>query len=72
LIDCCADYSDEIMEKALEGEYYDIDEDLIKATIRKATISLDITPVFMGSAYKNTGIQKLLTALPIICQTQQK
>lgn len=60
LIDCCADYSDEIMEKALEGEYYDIDEDLIKATIRKATISLDITPVFMGSAYKNTGIQKLL------------
>ena len=60
LIDCCADYSDEIMEKALEGEYYDIDENLIKATIRKATISLDITPVFMGSAYKNTGIQKLL------------
>lgn len=60
LIDCCADYSDEIMEKALEGEYYDIDEDLIRATIRKATISLDITPVFMGSAYKNTGIQKLL------------
>lgn len=60
LIDCCADYSDEIMEKALEGEYYDIDEDLIKTTIRKATISLDITPVFMGSAYKNTGIQKLL------------
>lgn len=60
LIDCCADYSDEIMEKALEGEYYNIDENLIKATIRKATISLDITPVFMGSAYKNTGIQKLL------------
>lgn len=60
LIDCCADYSDEIMEKALEGEYTDIDENLIKATIRKATISLDITPVFMGSAYKNTGIQKLL------------
>jgi len=60
LIDCCADYSDEIMEKALEGEYYDIDEDLIKTTIRKATINLDITPVFMGSAYKNTGIQKLL------------
>jgi elongation factor G len=60
LIDCCADYSDEIMEKALEGEYTDIDENLIKATIRKATINLDITPVFMGSAYKNTGIQKLL------------
>lgn len=60
LIDCCADYSDAIMEKALEEEYLDIDQDLIKETIRKATISLEITPVFMGSAYKNTGIQKLL------------
>src|SRR5690554_6021524 len=60
LIDCCADYSDDIMEQALEGNYNDIDQDLIKATIRKATINLDITPVFMGSAYKNTGIQKLL------------
>jgi elongation factor G len=60
LVDCCADYNDEIMEKALEEEYLDIDQDLIRATIRKATISLEITPVFMGSAYKNTGIQKLL------------
>ncbi len=60
LVDCCADYCDEIMEKALEEEYLDINQDLIRATIRKATISLEITPVFMGSAYKNTGIQKLL------------
>src|SRR5690554_111475 len=60
LIDCCADYSDDIMEQALEGNYNDIDQDLIKATIRKATIDLEITPIFMGSAYKNTGIQKLL------------
>ncbi len=60
LIDCCADYSDEIMEKALEGEYNDIDIALIKKTIRQATISLDITPVFMGSAHKNIGVQKLL------------
>lgn len=60
MIDCCADYNDDIMEKALEGEYNDIPEELIMSTVRKATISLDITPVFMGSAYKNTGIQKLL------------
>lgn len=60
LIDCCADYSDEIMEKAMEGEYTNIDIALIKKTIRAATISLDITPVFMGSAHKNVGVQKLL------------
>ncbi|MBO5949428.1 MAG: elongation factor G [Fibrobacteraceae bacterium] len=60
LIDCCADYSDDIMEKAMEGEYLDIDKALIKETIRKATISLEITPVFMGSAHKNIGVQKLL------------
>ncbi|WP_407443207.1 elongation factor G [Fibrobacter sp.] len=60
LIDCCADYSDEIMEQAMEGNYMDIDKALIKKTIREATIRLDITPVFMGSAHKNVGVQKLL------------
>ena len=40
LIDCCADYSDEIMEKAMEGQYGvdEIDKALIKKTIREATI----------------------------------
>ncbi|MFA6624073.1 MAG: elongation factor G [Fibrobacteraceae bacterium] len=60
LVDCCADYSDEVMEKALEGDYKNISEELLKKTIRKATLSLDITPVFMGSAHTNIGIQKLL------------
>ncbi|MCK9182462.1 MAG: elongation factor G [Fibrobacteraceae bacterium] len=60
LVDCCADYNDAVMEKAMEGEYNDIPEDLLKSTIRKATLSLEITPVFMGSAHKNIGIQKLL------------
>ena len=62
LVDCCADYNDEIMEKAMEGMYGvdQIDKDLIKKTIREATINLEITPVFMGSAHKNIGVQKLL------------
>lgn len=62
LVDCCADYNDQIMEMAMEGKYGvdEIDKQLIKDTIRKATISLDITPVFMGSAHKNVGVQKLL------------
>ena len=62
LVDCCADYSDEVMEKAMEGEYGvdQIDKNLLKKVIREATIRLDITPVFMGSAHKNIGVQKLL------------
>ncbi|MDY6283529.1 MAG: elongation factor G [Fibrobacter sp.] len=62
LVDCCADYNDKIMELAMEGKYGvdEIDKDLIKKTIREQTISLELTPVFMGSAHKNIGVQKLL------------
>ena len=58
MIDTIADFNDTIMESALEGK--EISEELIKETIRKATIELKVTPVFVGSAYKNVGIQKLL------------
>lgn len=58
LLDTCTMFNDQIMEDVLEGK--DIAEADIQETIRKATISLAITPVFMGSAYKNVGIQKLL------------
>lgn len=62
LVDCCADYNDKIMELAMDGKYGvdEIDKDLIKQTIREQTISLELTPVFMGSAHKNIGVQKLL------------
>jgi elongation factor G len=58
LIETIADFNDHIMEAALEGK--EVSEELIMQTVRKATIDLKITPVFMGSAYKNVGIQKLL------------
>jgi len=35
----------------------------IKAALRRATISLSIVPVFMGSAYKNKGVQLLLNGV---------
>ena len=50
-------FSDELMEAMMEEA---VTEELIYAAVRKGTLSLQMTPVFMGSAYKNKGIQPLL------------
>ena len=54
-------FSEELMEAVLEGG--DIDAALIYDAVRKGTVSLEFTPVFVGSAYKNKGIQLLLDAV---------
>ena len=51
-------FSDSLMEKLLEASEISVDE--IRAVIREATIALQITPVMMGSAYKNKGVQEAL------------
>ncbi|MBX3448722.1 MAG: elongation factor G [Planctomycetaceae bacterium] len=53
--------SDELMSLLLEEQ--EIPTDLIYKTIREATLSHTITPVMMGSAYKNKGVQELLDAV---------
>ncbi|NBB87970.1 MAG: elongation factor G [Bacteroidetes bacterium] len=58
LIENIADYNDELLMKYLEGE--EITEEEISSTVRAATLGLDITPVFCGSAFKNKGVQRLL------------
>ncbi len=58
LIGKAADFDDGLAEKFLMEEEPSIDE--LKAAVRKGTISLKLTPVFMGSAYKNKAVQKLL------------
>ncbi len=58
LIENIADYNDELLMKYLEGE--EITEEEISSTVREATLGLDITPVFCGSAFKNKGVQRLL------------
>jgi len=50
-------FSDELMEAILEEK---VTEELIRAAIRKGTLSLGLTPVFCGSAYKNKAVQPLL------------
>ena len=61
LVDAAADYSDELMELVLEDE--EIPVDVLKAAIRAAVLANGMNPVFVGSAYKNKGIQELLDAV---------
>ncbi len=58
LLEAVAEHNDELLMKYLEGE--DITPEELKAVVREATLSLDITPVFCGSAFKNKGVQRLL------------
>lgn len=51
-------FSDSLMEKLLEESEISLEE--IRKVIRDATIALQITPVMMGSAYKNKGVQEAL------------
>ena len=61
LVDACADLNDEIMELALEER--PVPQDLIRKTIRQATIDNKMVPVTCGTSYKNKGVQKLLDAI---------
>ncbi|KAJ1460514.1 P-loop containing nucleoside triphosphate hydrolase protein [Pelagophyceae sp. CCMP2097] len=58
LVERLAEADDDIAELYLEGEA--ISSEVLKVAIRKATIARKFVPVFMGSAYKNKGVQPLL------------
>jgi len=60
LLDAASMFSDELAEAYLDGRET---VEMINDAIRKGTISRELTPVFMGSAYKNKGIQSLLDAV---------
>ena len=51
-------YSDELMEALLEER--DVPVDMVRTIIREATLSQEITPVMLGTAFKNKGVQELL------------
>jgi len=61
MIEAIADQNDVLMEKYLMEEEISVDE--VKDAIREATLSLDITPVLCGTAFKNKGVQPLLDAI---------
>jgi elongation factor G len=61
LLAAVGEFDDVVGTKYLEGEAVTVDE--FRAAIRKATLSLNFTPVMTGSAYKNKGVQLLLDAV---------
>ncbi|MCI9128996.1 MAG: elongation factor G [Eggerthellaceae bacterium] len=61
LLEAAADCDDDLMEKVLMEEEVSVEE--LKAAIRKGVIDCKINPVFVGSAYKNKGVQELLDAV---------
>ena len=61
MIDAASLFSEELTDAILEES--DISEELIKNAVRTGVITRQITPVFLGSAYKNKAIQPLLDAV---------
>ena len=61
LIDAASMFSDELTEAVLEEK--EVTNNMIFSAVRAGTLARKITPVFMGSAYKNKGVQPLLDAV---------
>ncbi len=62
LVESACELDDDLLEMYLEGDK-DIPNDRIVSAIRAGTLALKVTPVIMGAAFKNKGIQKLLDAV---------
>ena len=58
LVETLSEVDDEIADLFLMEE--DVSPEVLKNAIRRSTIGLKFAPVFMGSAFKNKGVQKLL------------
>jgi elongation factor G len=61
MIDAASLFSEELTDAILEEA--DITDDMIKTAVRTGVIARQITPVFLGSAYKNKAVQPLLDAV---------
>ncbi|MBF0313689.1 MAG: elongation factor G [Oligoflexia bacterium] len=61
MLDAISEYDDPMMEALLEGQ--EISEEVIHRAIYKGVNNLKLVPVFIGSAFKNKGVQLLLDAV---------
>jgi len=60
MLDAVSMFSDELMEAMLEG-HPTVEQ--IRDAVRRGTLALKLTPVLVGSAYKNKAVQPLLDAV---------
>ncbi len=61
MIEQILDYSDELMQLAIEDKEIGVDD--IKKAVRNGVLTNQMVPVLCGSAFKNKGIQQLLNAV---------
>ena len=62
LIDAVADHDEELMQTYLEDES-SVAPEMLRRALRAATLDITVTPVLLGSAFKNKGVQPLLDAV---------
>jgi elongation factor G len=62
LIDAVAEHDEELLETYLTDEEA-VTPEMIRRALRKATLEIAVTPVLLGSAFKNKGVQPLLDAV---------
>jgi elongation factor G len=58
MLEAVAEFDDHVMEKYLNGQ--SLTEEEIRRVVRAGAITLKVTPVLCGSAFKNKGVQQLL------------
>ncbi|MHB9137931.1 MAG: elongation factor G [Victivallaceae bacterium] len=61
LVECLAEYNEEIMEVFLADQMPEIP--LVKKALRAAVVAGEVVPVACGTAFKNKGVQPLLDAV---------
>ena len=62
LIDAISHFDDEVLEAYIEDES-SVTAEMMRRALRAATLADEITPVLLGSAFKNKGVQLLLDAV---------
>jgi elongation factor G len=62
LIDAVADHDEELLETYLTDETL-VTPEMLRRALRAATLDISVTPVLLGSAFKNKGVQPLLDAV---------
>jgi elongation factor G len=61
MLESVSDYDDQLLQMFLDNQEPSVEG--IKKALRQATIDCKVTPVLVGSSFKNKGVQKLLDAI---------